>query len=639
MKLDIAELRSRYISYFVANKHVVVPSAPLVPENDATTLFINSGMQPLLPYFLGTPHPVGSRVVNSQKCFRSQDIEDVGDNRHTTFFEMLGNWSFGDYFKDQQITWVFDFLTNSLNLDPKRLYVTVFSGSSELGIPLDTESIALWQREFKQHAIDSTVVTNPEQAGWQAGRIFHYQWQNWWSRVGKPSAMPEGEPGGPDSEVFYDFGEEHRLHEQSPFRDQPCHPNCDCGRFMEICNSVFMQYVKKEDGNFEELPKKNVDFGGGLERLLAANHNQPDFFRLPLFTPIIQHLEKLSGKKYAQHQSETKAFRVISDHVRALVFLLADGVMPSNKDRGYVARRLLRRAVRFSHSLGIQDVFLAQLAPIVSGMYAEYYPNLKTQLEQIQTVLSQEELKFRKTLVKGEIELQKILSKKASKNQSNLTPADAFYVYESFGFPVELTQEIVSETYGEDSQINSEEFMTDFLALKQSHADSSRTSSAGRFKGGLQDTSIITTRYHTATHLLHAALRKVLGDQIFQRGSHITDQRLRFDYSCAVAVSDEQLAQVLQTIQHWIDQKLPVTRQELSKSQALEQGAMALFAEKYPDQVSVYTIGKDPNTDWISKELCGGPHVANTEEIGSLQILKDQSIGSGVRRMYLQFVE
>lgn len=637
--MTIDQLRAKYLNFFTQRQHAVVPSAPLVPENDATTLFTSSGMQPLLEYLLGAVHPLGTRIVNSQKCFRSQDIEEVGDNRHTTFFEMLGNWSFGDYFKAEQIPAVFQFLTQELKLKPEKLYVSVFGGSRELGIARDDEAINLWQKLFAIQQIDAQVVADPAQTGLGTGRIGVYLWENWWSRAGKPSLMPTGEPGGPDSEVFYDFGQERQLHEHSKFANQPCHVNCDCGRFLEIGNSVFMQYLKQADGSFVELPKKNVDFGGGLERLLAVLHDEPDIFSLPCFKPIIVRLEELSGKTYHSDENQTKAFRVIADHLRAAVMLVADGVVPANKDQGYVVRRLIRRAVRFAHVLGIEELFLAQLVGIVTEIYKNQYPEVKQQQPTIEQLLNQEEIKFRRTLVRGEQQLAKIVAEKNSNHQANLTAEDAFYLYESFGFPLELIQEMIAEKFPGDSHIHSAAFSQQFQQLRQAHSDNSRTASAGQFKGGLQNTSQLTTRFHTATHLLHASLRKYLGPQVQQKGSHITDQRLRFDFSYDQVIDQKMLQQIIDQINHWVEADLPVHYQEMLKTEALKKGALAFFVEKYPEKVTVYTIGQDRDSDWISKELCGGPHVKKTREIGQLQLIKEQAIGAGIRRIYLRFVE
>ncbi len=615
-----SQLRKKYLDFFQSKGHKVIPSASLVPENDATTLFTSSGMQPLVPYLLGEKHPLGTRLTGSQKSFRSQDIEEVGDNRHTTFFEMLGNWSLGDYFKKDQLKWIFQFLTEEVGLDPKRLYVTVFAGEEKFSLTKDTESVKIWQELFSSVGIEAEVVEDPEKEGLgKAGRIFYYPAKkNWWSRAGEPEKMPPGEPGGPDSEVFYDFGPELKLHENSSWKDQPCHVNCDCGRFMEIGNSVFMQYLKTEDG-FKPLPKKNVDFGGGLERILAASMDQPDVFLTDLLKPIIDQLISLTKKDY---QGEDKmAMRVIADHLRASVMLIADGVMPGNKEREYFVRRLLRRAIRFGHQLGIDRPFLDQLVPVVVDIYKDHYTDLLDKQEQIEVAVLEEEKKFRKALAYG---LKKIDS------LPKLDAYIAFKLYESYGFPFELTEEIAKER-GETID------KREFEKLKKAHADKSRTASAGKFKGGLVDKNETTTKFHTATHLLHAALRQVLGEKVRQRGSHITTERLRFDFEFDRALTPDEISQVETLVNDWIKADLPVHRQVLPKEEALKSGAVAFFGEKYPDMVSVYTIGNSVN-DYVSKEFCGGPHVKHTGEIGGpLKIKKEKSSGAGVRRIYMGY--
>lgn len=614
------DIRSAYLQFFADRGHVVVPSARLVPENDPTTLFTGSGMQPMIEYLLGQPHPLGKRIADSQKCFRSQDIEEVGDNRHTTFFEMLGNWSLGDYFKDQQLEWFFTFLTETVGLPAERLYVTVFSGNNTLGIGRDDESVAIWQRLFAQKGIAASAVSDSALQGMQGGRIFYYdEKKNWWSRAGVPDNMPEGEPGGPDSEVFYDYGAELQLHEQSAFKDQPCHVNCDCGRFLEIGNSVFMQYQKQADGTFKELAQKNVDFGGGFERIVAVAEGKQDIFATELFRPILAKLEELSGSAYQTNAATTRSFRVIADHLRAAVMLCADGVLPGNKEQGYFLRRLVRRAVRFGKMIGMTQPFTAELAAVVATGYSAAYPEVVEKLSAIQATLETEEAKFEKTIAKG----LKIIEKTPV-----LTGETAFQLYETHGFPFELTQEIAAER----GQTISE---AEFLGAKKQHAAASRTASAGKFKGGLQDSSDQTTRYHTATHLLHAALRKVLGTHVQQKGSNITAERLRFDFSHTTALTAEEITAVEQQINDWIMADLPVTVQTLPKQTALDSGAIAFFAEKYPDMVTVYTVGADPDSDWVSKELCGGPHVAHTGEIGAVKITKEQAVSAGVRRVYI----
>lgn len=614
------QLRQAYLDFFKKQGHAIVPSSSLVPENDPTTLFTGSGMQPMVPYLLGQPHPKGKRIADSQKAFRSQDIEEVGDNRHTTFFEMLGNWSLGDYFKKDQLRWFFEFLTKQVGLKPEKLFVTVFRGSEQLGIPRDTESVEIWKELFKEHQIEAKDIDFADKDGMQGGRIFYYEEKkNWWSRAGEPKNMPAGEPGGPDSEVFYDFGEQLHLHEHSPFKNEPCHVNCDCGRFLEIGNSVFMQYQKQDDGTFVELPQKNVDFGGGLERILAASNEDPDVFKTDLFADIIEEIEKTVNKKYQSNETE---MRVIADHLKAAVFLIKDGVRPSNKEQGYFLRRLIRRATVKLHKLGggLDPANLYLIA--VKGVINTYdlYFNSEQDRSLIEEVLKTEAEKFSRSLDKG----LKVLEK-ADKIDGNF----AFDLYQTYGFPLEITMELAQQK-GQDVDV--EEFSKEF----QKHKDLSRTASAGMFKGGLQDSSEQTIKYHTATHLLHAALRKVLGDHVQQKGSNITGERLRFDFSHPRAVTNEEKEKIMELIQSWIKADLPVHMQTMQKQDALNSGAIAFFVEKYPDQVTVYTVGKNPKSDWVSKELCGGPHVRHTGEIGELTWMKEQAASAGVRRIYLQ---
>jgi len=618
MKPD--DLRSKYLNYFKNQAHEVIPSSSLVPENDPTTLFTGSGMQPMIEYLLGAKHPKGTRIVDSQKCFRSQDIEEVGDNRHTTFFEMLGNWSLGDYFKKEQLPWFFEFLTKQVGLDPNRLYVTVFSGNEELGIGKDLESVAIWKELFNGVGIDAIDIQDSQKLGLQDGRIFYFdETKNWWSRAGIPNNMPEGEPGGPDSEVFYDFGEDQKIHENSEFKDEVCHVNCDCGRFLEIGNSVFMQYQKQADGSFKELSQKNVDFGGGFERILAVKHNTDDVFMTPLFSPIIEFLADISGKKYSDEKVK-QSFRVIADHIKAAVMLASDGVFPSNKEQGYFSRRLVRRSIRYAKMIGVKQPFLNELAKVVAQIYLDSYPEVNQNIDKISLVLAAEEKKFAKTLEKGLREVEKV---------DRLSGEVAFKLYETYGFPFELSQEIAKEKGYELSK-------SEFDKAKIDHSEKSRTASSGKFKGGLQDSSEQTTKYHTATHLLHAALRKILGDHVQQKGSNITADRLRFDFSHSNAITEEEKQQVEDQINQWIQADLPVNVKTMKKEDALKSGAIAFFIEKYPDEVTVYTIGNDQENDWISKEFCGGPHVKKTAEIGSIKIFKEKASSAGVRRIYLK---
>lgn len=574
--MQSADVRRKFLAFYKARGHVEVPGASLVPENDPTTLFTSSGMQPLVPNLLGQPHPLGTRIVDSQKCFRAQDIEEVGDNRHTTFFEMLGNWSFGDYFKKEQLPWIFEFLTKELGLPKERLYVSVLTG--------DEESVGIWKR-----------LGVPEE------KIFSYGVdKNWWSRAGEPDKMPAGEPGGPDSEVFYDFGSGR----VAPCHDRvqpcrPCHPNCDCGRFMEIANSVFMEYRKKEDGTLEELPKKNVDFGGGLERLVAATNDTPDIFQTDLFLPL---MEKIGG-------NTTRARRIVADHIKAAVMMMADGVTPSNKMQGYVLRRLIRRAVLYGRNLRVD--FGSLVAPI-AHIYHDAYPTVSQKVPEIKRVLEEEAMRFGKTLERGLREAQRV---------PVIDGTIAFHLYESFGFPWELTQELARE---KGQQVDRQEFEKQFEA----HKETSRTAAAGMFKGGLADRSEATTKLHTATHLLHAALRQVLGSHVQQKGSNITPTRLRFDFSHPAKLTKEELEGIEGLVNKKIQENLPVSFEITTYDDAIKQGALAFFGQRYPEKVNVYTIGP------FSKEICGGPHVRFTGSVGRFTIFKEESAGAGVRRIY-----
>ncbi len=624
MLLTAEQIRQKYLAFYKDKGHAVVPSASLVPENDPTTLFTTAGMQPMMPYLLGDQHPLGSRVVDVQKSFRAQDLEEVGDNRHTTFFEMLGNWSFGDYFMTQQLSWFFNFLVEEINLDPVRLYVTAFKGSDKYDIPRDLGAIKVWQELFSQHDIQASVVEDPQTQGLQAGRIFLYTWENWWSRAGEPKNMPPGEPGGPDSEVFYDFGPDLKLHENSEFADQPCHLNCNCGRFLEIGNSVFMKYQKTADG-FKELPQKNIDFGGGLERILAANQQQLDIFKTSLFWPIIQEIKTISGQDYTTGNKLN--FRVITDHIKATVMLIGDGVKPSNKDRGYVVRRLIRRAIRYGKLMDINQPFLHKLAAPVIDMYQDHYQYLESKRTEIISILEKESSKFEKTLNRGLKEFERIFDEK-----NRLTGQTAFHLYETYGFPIEMS---VEEAKRFNIPIDTD-LKQDFNQAQQKHAQQSRSGAAQKFEGGLADKSEDSVKYHTATHLLHAALRKVLGEHVQQKGSNISAERLRFDFSHPESLTQQQIKEVEELINQWIDQDLPVFKQIMDKQAAINSGALSFFAESYPNQVKVYIIGSGSP---ISKELCTGPHVSTTGEIGHLEIYKEKSAAAGIRRVYARLAE
>ncbi len=611
----LSDVREAYLAFFASKQHARIPSASLVPENDPTTLFTGSGMQPMISYLLGQKHPAGTRITDSQKCFRLNDIDDIGDNRHTTFFEMLGNWSLGDYFKQEQIPWMFEFLTKELGLNPKNLYITVFAGNTDINIPRDEEAAALWQAQFASVGIDAPIVDNAETLGMQGGRIFTYgEKKNWWSRAGVPSNMPVGEPGGPDTEMFWDFGAEKMLHEASEYKDQPCHVNCDCGRFIEIGNNVFMEYRKTESG-FEALPQKNVDFGGGLERITAALNNNPDVFLIDVFAPMMKSLETISGVAYTSSPEATKAYRVILDHIRAATFLIGDGVLPDKKDQGYFTRRLIRRAVRYASKLGITQPFASGLAESVIAAYSGAYAELATKQASIVSEIAKEEEKFRKTLSSGLSKIDQIFQ-----NKNNISGQEAFDLYTTFGFPVEVLQE---EAQSRGKTVD----MKSFEEEMGKHQELSRTASAGKFKGGLADHSDMSVKYHTATHLLHKALRTVLGDHVVQKGSNITPERLRFDFSHPEKMTPEQIKQTEDLINEQIQKDLPVMREEMSVEQAKERGALGLFEHKYGDVVSVYTMGD------FSCEICGGPHVEHTGTLGKFAITKEESASSGVRRI------
>ncbi len=626
------EIRQAYLNYFKERGHTVVPSSSLVPENDPTTLFTGSGMQPLIPYLLGKNHPAGNRLVDSQKCFRSGDIEEVGDNRHTTFFEMLGNWSLGDYFKKEQLQWFFEFLVDVIHLNPERLYVTAFIGDPSNNIPRDDESVEIWQELFQKKGIDAKVVEiGPEaqgyQVGMQGGRIFFYDAKkNWWSRSGTPQNMPAGEPGGPDSEVFYEFVDIPHNEKFGPH----CHPNCDCGRFLEIGNSVFMQYIKNEDGSFGLLPKQNVDFGGGLERIAMVSQGNADIIAVN-HAPIVSYLESASGKRYGTHMGETRAFRIIADHMKAAVFLVATGVLPSKSDKGYFVRRLVRRSVQYSDKLGISENGFANVVRPIAQMYKDTYPELMENLETIEKTIADEEDQFRTTLARGLKELARFTER------GELTAEDAFQLFTTYGFPLELILEEVGERG--IKHIDTE----GFKELLKKHQDLSRAGSEQKFKGGLADTSQKTTRLHTAHHLLLRALQIVLGLEVHQRGSNITQERLRIDFTCPRKMTEEEKREVERIVNEKINEDLPVVHSELSLEEAEGLGAEHEFGAKYPERVSVYSVGpkgataEDPQfAQRFSIEFCGGPHVTHTGELlesGHFKIVKEEAVSAGIRRI------
>lgn len=622
----LSTVRSKYLDMLKRKGHKIIPSSPLVPENDPTTLFTGSGMQPMIGYLLGEPHPLGQKLADSQKCFRSEDIEEVGDNRHSTFFEMLGNWSLGAYWKEEQLHQFFEFLVAELNLKPERLYVSVFAGDETYAIPKDEESVSIWQSLFASKDIDAQAVymgseTDAAAKGMQGGRIFYYDSsKNWWSRAGKPEVMPKGEPGGPDSEVFYEFTQ--IAHD--PRFGEHCHPNCDCGRFMEIGNSVFMEYIKNEDGTFTKLPVRNVDFGGGLERLTAACNDNPDVFSVDVFGQMIEIIATQTHTPYSSLDAKAP-MRVIADHVRAATFMIADGITPSNKAQGYFLRRLIRRSAVKARQLDPQvDVIhlMTQLASQVKIYYKEEY-FAQTPDYLYDQVLTKELNQFARTMKKGMLKFEKALDHELNEHV-------AFDLFQTYGFPFEVTWELAKQ-----KGIELDEAV--FKSLLAEHQKQSRTASAGMFKGGLEDQSEATTKFHTATHLLHQALRQILGTHVQQTGSNITGDRLRFDFTHPEKLSRQQLEQIEQLINQKIKEDLPVVKTIESKNEAIKSGALAFFKDKYANEVSVYTIGRDPKTDWFSKELCGGPHVNHTGEIGPIKIVKEKSAASGTRRIYIQF--
>lgn len=629
------EIRKRFLSFFKERGHAIIPSASLVPENDPTTLFTGSGMQPLLPYLLGEKHPQGTKLADSQKCFRTQDIEEVGDNRHTTFFEMLGNWSLGDYWKEEQIQWFFEFLTKEVKILPEKLWVTCFDGDETLGLSKDTKSAEIWKK-----------------LGIPESRIrFYGAKKNWWSRSGVPENMPAGEPGGPDSEVFYEFTQV----AHDPKFGAECHPNCDCGRFLEIGNSVFMQYVKKEDGSFELLPKRNVDFGGGLERIAAASNNNNDIF-LVNYNYIIKGIERVTKTKY---EDNLQAYRIIADHIKAAAFLIGDGVLPSNTDKGYILRRLIRRGVRYSDILGIDKEFLSTLVDFVIEKYKDVYSNLSERAPIIKNEIKKEEEKFRDTLSKGlavlnkelkaqivkrgeAVEAQKISLIQGPGNvqisdyrppNSMVTGRWLFDFYQTFGFPVEM---IIEELKSQGYYFSPKEYKrlaNEFKEEFEKHKEVSRAGLEKKFKGGLADTSEKTTMLHTTTHLMLAGLRNFLGEHVHQAGSNITPERTRFDFSHPEKVGRDILDKVEKYVNEAISKKCDVIIEQMPKAEAQKKGVEGSFWERYPDMVNVYMVKCEDGTIY-SQELCGGPHVKNTKDIkGVFKIVKEEAVSAGVRRV------
>ncbi len=596
------QIRQKYLDFFKNREHAVIEQAKLVLEGDSTTLFTSAGMQPLVPFLKGeSAHQLGKRLVDSQPCFRSQDIDEVGDNRHTTFFEMLGNWSLGDYFKKEQIPWLWEFLTVELGLPKEKLYVSVFKGEGSVG--KDIESEELW----KSLGVEDSHIH------------FYGAKKNWWALSGTPEQMKEGEIGGPDSEVFYEFTQV----EHDPSFGEKCHPNCDCGRFLEIANSVFIQYQKNSSGNLVELPSKNVDFGGGLERLAAAVDDDPDIFNIDLYKPILKRIEE----DFERGDLPVSDLRIIADHIKATTFLILNGVIPSNKLHGYVLRRLLRRSAVKLQQLGggiANMVVLEDAARIVLKIYG-----LEKDQQLVEKIISEEMKRFGDALVRGMKEIAKI---------EKIDGKKAFDLYQSYGFPLEITEELFRQ---KGQEIDHTQFEEEF----KKHQELSRSASAGIFKGGLAGHSETEIKYHTATHLLHQALRDVLGPGVFQKGSNITEERLRFDFSFERKLSGEEVREVEERVNQKIREKLVVENKTISLQQAREENAIGLFGDKYAQNVSVYGIGPNYKIDpaatkdtrlrggYYSFEFCGGPHVKNTEEVGGIKIIKEEAISQGIRRI------
>ena len=598
--MTTSEVRKKYLEFFKKNAHVEINPSPLVIDSDPTTLFTSAGMQQLLPYLKGEKHQDGKRLVDSQPSLRLQDLEEVGDNRHTTFFEMLGNWSLGDYFKKEQLPWIWEFFTKELGLDPERLHVTVFEGNDQ--VPKDIESYEIWLKV----GISSEHI--------------HFYPDNWWSRAGQPDKMPAGEIGGPDSEIFFEFEEV----EHDPKFGKFCHPNCDCGKFLEIGNSVFMQYQKDDNGKLIELSQKNVDFGGGLERVSAALLNNPDIFMIDMFSGVIKKIGEETGHNYGTDKGKDKSFRIIADHLRASVNLLAEGVIPGNKLQGYVLRRLIRRAMFHFHLLG--SGISGSAVSSIAEDFRKSYVNVDKNWQFIEENLTAEATRFEAALKRGLAKLTKAVSE-----GKNINGEFAFDLYQTEGFPLELTMEILNQNGMSFSPEEKNAFESEF----EKHKDASRSASAGMFKGGLAEASVVTTKLHTATHLLHAALRQVLGEHVGQKGSHITSERLRFDFSHPEKLNQVQLMEVEELINLKIKEDLPVTFTEMTLPEAIKAGAMHFFAEKYGKVVKVYTIGSGRV---FSREVCGGPHVTHTGEVGGVKIIKQEKIGSGIIRIYIVLV-
>ena len=575
------EIRNKYLNFFKEHGHAVIPSASLIPENDPSVLFTTAGMQPLVPYLLGEKHPSGTRLTDYQKCLRTNDIEEVGDNRHLTYFEMLGNWSLGDYFKEESIQMSFDFLTNELQIPVEKLSVTVFAGDDDC--PRDEVAAECWKK-----------------AGILDGHIYYYgKDDNWWI------AGEEG-PCGPDTEMFYDTGK--------PACGPDCQPSCDCGKYVEIWNNVFMEYFKSKDGKYSKLAQRNVDTGLGLERMTMLLQGKETPFDTELFKPVMDKLSEL------QKVDNIESRRIIAEHLRSSMMVISDGGRPSNVDRGYILRRLIRRMVRHMNKLQINLEEISTLIDINVENLKEMYPDLAKNQELIKNVIIEEKNKFVKTLAHGEKEFEKEMNKAKEQGKTKIDGKVVFKLYDTYGFPPEVTSELAQEN-------NMTVDMKEFDELFKAHQEKSRMGSEQKFKGGLAEQNDTTIAYHTATHLLNAALKVVLGPETHQRGSNITVDRMRFDFNCDHKMTDEEKKQTEDLVNKWIQDAIPVTVEEMKKEEAVKSGAECMFIEKYPDVVTVYTIGN------VSKELCGGPHVKNTSELGKFKIKKEEASSAGVRRI------
>lgn len=587
--LTYSELKNEYLEFFKSKNHIEIPSAPLVPEDDPSVLFVNAGMFPLVPFLKGEKHPLGNRLANSQRCLRTGDIDDVGDNYHSTTFEMLGNWSLNDYFKKEAIEMSIEFFVDVLGMDIKRIYASVFAG--EENIPKDTTSIEVWQNIFSRYSLESKVG--------KGERIQEYgKENNWWG-------LPNGGPCGPDSEIFYDTG-------KKPC-GKNCHINCNCGKYIEIGNNVFMEYLL-ENGMYLPLGKHNVDFGGGLERLVMITQGVESFYEIDIYKPIFEKVKEISKSENIQSQ------RIVTDHIKAATWIIADGVKPSNTMQGYILRRLIRRAMRHARILNINSPFIKEITEISINQFKDEWIKLEQNRDEILNTLSQEEEKFNKTLEKGLKELDHLIERK-----KNISGEDIFRMYETYGLPKEVTEEILQEKNIEIIDTST------FEKAKLEHKKKSQTSSSGIFKGGLADTSEMSTKYHTASHLLLSALRKVLGDHIYQKGSNITPERLRLDFPNSEKLTNEQIQEVENLINKAIGNQLSVTFKEVSKDEALKLVPFAAFEEKYGSKVKLYTIGDSQNP--FSVEICNGPHVSNISVLGKFKIVKQESVGTGIKRI------